>query len=64
MPNNSYIVQVTGMRSGAGDITQASVLGNSYNTSVATGNVKVLFGKSDGTAVDVIMGNVTIFSVT
>lgn len=64
MPNTDYIVQVTGMRIGPGDVTQGSVLGNSYNTSVKTGSVKVLFATSAGTAVDVIMGNVTIFSVT
>lgn len=64
MPNNNYIVQLTGMRD-SNDPVIASVKGNAtYGNAVTTGNVRVIFYTTSGSTTDVLMGNVTIFSVT
>lgn len=65
MPDTNYIVQVTGMRDDNSKVTIAGVYGDpTYTNSVKTTSVKVIFfGQNTGGA-DVIMGNVTIFSVT
>lgn len=65
MPNANYIVQLTGMRNTSGSIAHGSVLGAaSYASSVTTASVKVTFVDSTEALTDVLMGNVTIFSVT
>ena len=64
MPNTNYIVQLTGMRNTSGSIAHGSILGAaSYASSVTTGSVKVTFVDSTESLTDVLMGNVTIFSV-
>lgn len=64
MPNNNYMVQLTGMRDSNTSIS-ACVKGNAtYGNAVTTGNIRVIFFDTSGTLTDVLMGNVTIFSVT
>lgn len=65
MPNTNYIVQVTGMRDTASRICICGVKSDStYSNSVAVGSVKVEFWGNNEAPRDVLMGNVTIFSVT
>ncbi len=65
MPDANYIVQVTGMRGTAGQFVSGFVLGAAtYASSVTTTSVKVQFSDQSNDAKDVLMGNVTIFSVT
>lgn len=65
MPNTNYIVQATGMRTGSNFVSVLSITSdNTYTNSVATTFVKLTaFGQADSKR-DIIMGNVTIFSVT
>ena len=66
-PNADYIVQVTGMGTTANvpDIVIGAVVGNpTYVNSVSVNFVKVYFVTEAGAQMNVIMGNVTIFSVT
>ncbi len=65
MPDTNYIVQITGMRDSSGDVSNGSIAGSAtYGSSVQTGLLKIAFyGQSDSFR-DVLMGNVTIFSVT
>ncbi len=64
MPDNNYIILVTGMR----DVAEASVgfvRGDPvYGTSVANTFVGVKFFNATGSAADVLMGNVIILSAT
>ncbi len=65
MPNANYIVQVTGMRATAGQFVSGFVLGAAtYSSSVTTASVKIQFSDQNHDPKDVLMGNVTIFSVT
>lgn len=65
MPDANYIVQVTGMRNDSTKIAIGGVLGAaSYSSSVSTASVKVVFYGQNTSGNDVLMGNVTIFSVT
>lgn len=65
MPDTNYIVIATGMRDSSGDVSVGSVTGSSvYGNSVQTGLVKITFFGQSNTPRDVLMGNVTIFSVT
>lgn len=67
MPDANYIVQVTGMRLNTDGECCGQVWGASstpYGTSVTTTYVDIGFNRGSSTYVgDVIMGNVTIFSV-
>lgn len=64
MPNNNYIVHITGMRN-ISDASIGFVQGSgTYGNSVSTSFVKVQFWGGSGTAKDVVMGNVTIMSTT
>lgn len=64
MPDNNYMVQITGMRNGTVSVSNGCVSGNSsYSSSVQTGLLKVQFFGQDNTPRDVFMGNITIFSV-
>lgn len=64
MPDNNYIVQVSGMRD-SDDVLKAFVRGSAtYGNSVATGFVRVGFAGSSSGNIDIKMGSVTIFSVT
>lgn len=64
MPNADYIVQVTGMRGASGEVMSFIQGAAAVATSQTTALVKIGFQSSGGTARDVIIGNVTIFSVT
>lgn len=65
MPDTNYIVLATGMRTGSDSVSDVCVTSdNTYGNSVSTSFVKIsTFGQSDSLR-DVVMGNVTIFSVT
>jgi len=63
MPDANYIVQVTGMRDLDG-FSCGFVRGNAtYGSSVTTTSVKIGFNDQQADPKDVLMGNVTIFSV-
>ena len=63
MPDNNYMVQITGMRDGSGSVSNGCVASNgSYVASIATTFVKVTFFGNTDTARDVLMGSVTIIS--
>lgn len=64
MPNNNYIVQITGMLPSNNPVS-ACVKGNAtYGNAVTTVDIRVIFFNPSGVNIDVLMGNVTIFSVT
>jgi hypothetical protein len=63
--DDNYIVQLTGMRGTAADVSNGCILGSpTYSSSVTAASLKVQFVGGDGTPRDVIMGNVLITSVT
>lgn len=65
MPDANYIVQVSGMRNSSGSLATTCVEGNStYSNSVQTGFVRVNGFNNAGSLQDMLMMNVTIFSVT
>lgn len=69
MPDNNYIVQVTGMRDattgGGGTVCYGFVTANAtYGTIVTTSSVKVQFNGGGNSLVDVFMANVTVFSIS
>ena len=69
MPDNNYIVLVTGMRDTVGLASIGSVRGGVYATSVTTASVRVTFSgetnSSSGISLkDTVMGNVVVFSLT
>ncbi len=65
MPNTNYIVCATGMRTGSDNVCVPTVTSdNTYTNSVGTGLVRLTFFGSSDSKRDVLMGNVTIFSVT
>ena len=65
MPDANYIVQMTGMRNTASDVSTGCVTSDpTYGSSVTTASVKVEFYGQANSHRDVLMGNVTIFSVT
>ena len=65
MPDANYMVQITGMRSTNADVCNGSVYGSStYSSSVTTTSVRIFFNGSSDNLRDVIMGNVTIFSLS
>lgn len=64
MPDNNYIVQITGMLPSNNPVS-ACVKGNAtYGNAVTTVDIRVIFFNPSGVNIDVLMGNVTIFSVT
>ena len=64
MPNNNYIVQVTGMRNTSGNISNGFIAGNAtYGNSVAVGSVKVEF-VGESSPQNVLMGNITVMRYT
>lgn len=64
MPDTNYIAQVTGMRD-SNSFAIASVKGNAtYTNAVTTTTIRVIFFDNASNPHDVLMGNVTIFSVT
>lgn len=64
MANNNYIVQLTGMRTQPGDVTNGLVAGNAtYGNSVTTGLLRIEFSSSTATLQDVLMGNLIVYSV-
>lgn len=65
MPDANYIVQVTGMRNGSGNLATTCIEGNAtYSASVDTTFVRVNTFNNAGGLNDMLMVNVTIFSVT
>ena len=63
MPNNNYMVQATGMRSGSGNVCVGCIESdNTYGASVTTTYVDINFFGSSDSLRDVLMGSVTIFS--
>jgi hypothetical protein len=64
MPDANYMVQITGMRSGVGEVFGFIQGAVAPTTSQTTTEVKIGFQSSNGTARDVIIGSVTVFSVT
>ena len=65
MPNDGYIVHLTGMRALSGRLCFGDVIGDAtYGNSVTTTSLKIVFFNTDDTPVDVLMGNITVFSVT
>lgn len=65
MPDTNYIVQFTGMRNSSGNLATTCIEGNStYTNSVATTFVIVNAFNNAGSLQDLIMCNVTIFSVS
>ncbi len=63
MPDANYMVQATGMRD-SDDASSGCVRGNAtYSNSVTVNAVRVAFFGSSTSTQDVLMGNVTIFSV-
>jgi len=65
MPDNNYIVQVTGMRDNTNVGLTGCVAGNAtYGTPVKTTSVQVQFFNNAGGSNDVFMGNVTVFSIS
>jgi hypothetical protein len=65
MPDNKYIVSITGMRNSSGDISNGLVAGSStYSNSVTTTSVKVEFNGGSSSLQDVLMGNIIIMSAT
>lgn len=64
LANNNYIVQLTGMRNSASDISNGLVAGNAtYGNSVSTTSLNIQFNGGSSTLQDVLMGNVIIMSV-
>ncbi len=60
LPDNNYIVQITGMRN-TNSVSFGCVLGNTvYGNSVAVGSIKVIFVGQNISLQDVFMGNITI----
>jgi len=64
MPSADYMVHVTGMRGAAGEVFGFIQGAVAPTTSQTTALVKIGFESSGGTARDVIIGSVTVFSVT
>lgn len=64
MPDANYVIQVTGMRPGSGDICNGSILGGTFSSSVNTARVKVIFTGGSSSEQTILRGYVTIFSVT
>lgn len=64
IPNNNYIVQLTGMRNTSNDISNGLVEGNAtYGNSVSTTSLKIQFNGGSSNLQDVLMGNVIIMSM-
>ncbi len=68
MPDDNYIAQITGMRN-SNDPVFGCVKGNAtYTNAVKTTDIRIIFynyvPNTVATTVDVLMGNLTIFSVT
>lgn len=64
MPNDKYIVQVTGMPNSSGLMIVGMVRGNtSYSAIVTAASVQISFNDQTNTAVDPIMANVVITGV-
>lgn len=63
MPDNNYMVQITGMLT-TGIAIGCIAANGTYGTSVTTTSVAINFANLVPALSDVIMGNVTIFSVT
>lgn len=64
MPDANYIAHITGMRSGTGEVfgfIQGAAVASSSQTATT---LKIGFQSSGGSPRDVIIGNVTIFSVS
>ena len=65
MPDNKYIVHVTGMREANDKVPIPAIYGSAvYTNSVTTSSVRVIFFGQNTSGHDVVMGNVIIFSVT
>ncbi len=65
LPNNKYIVQVTGMSNTLGQVVTGCVKGDPiYGNEVTTSALEVRFAENGGTFVNVRMGSVTILGVT
>lgn len=69
LPDADYIVQITGMRDTAGLSSIGSIRGGTYGTSVTATTLLITFSgetnSSSGISLkDVVMGNVTVFSIT
>lgn len=63
IPNNNYIVVITGMRSQSSKYVIGCVEGNStYGNSVAVGSIKINFISASEIPRDVIMANVVVLS--
>ncbi len=63
LPNNNYVVQLTGMRD-SNLQALGYILGNAtYGNSVTTSSLKIQFLGGSSSSVDVLMGNVTILSI-
>lgn len=64
MPNNNYIVQITGMRD-SNSISLGSVKGDAtYGNSVTVNSVRVIFIGANISLSDVFMGNITVMRYT
>lgn len=64
MPDNNYIVSITGMRHLSTDRTNGQVVGdNVYGTNVTTTHVDIEFNGGTSTLHNVMMGNVIIMSI-
>lgn len=67
LPDNNYIVHVTGRRqtTGTNGISNGAVLGGgTYAGMVSTTDITIVFNGSGSDVIDVDMGNLIIFSVT
>ncbi len=65
MPDENYVVQVTGMRSSSDEVSTGCVRGTAtYGNAVKVGSVDVTFFGSSDSLRDITAGFVTIFSVT
>ncbi len=65
MPNDGYIVQLTGMRNQASKVSNGMIAGDgTYTNSVKVGSLKVEFVNDEDEYNDVLMGNLVIMSVT
>jgi hypothetical protein len=64
LPDNKYVVQITGMRDDSSKVTIGSVRGSgTYANSVDPAFVKVVFFGQNTSGADVVMGNVSIYSL-
>lgn len=65
MPDSNYVVQVAGMRNSSGSLADTCINGSSsYSTSVTPNFVVVAAFNNAGNPQDVLMYNVTVFTVT